>query len=144
MSILLIISKKQLLVSLMFFSIVFLFSIPFLSALVFIVSFLLVALDLVYSSFSCSLSFKVMLLIWNLSFFLFSFLWPRHVACRILVPWLGIEPRPWKWKCRVLTIGLPGSTLLFFNGNVYNCNVPPYFYFHCIPWVLVWFVFTCH
>ena len=33
------------------------------------------------------------------------------MACRILVPWPGIEPGPWQWKCRVLTTGPPGNFL---------------------------------
>ena len=36
---------------------------------------------------------------------LFSLL--GHTACRILVPRPRIEPRPWQWKCWVLTTGLP-------------------------------------
>ena len=26
-------------------------------------------------------------------------IWPHHVACRILVPQPGTEPRPWQWMC---------------------------------------------
>jgi len=46
-------------------------------------------------------------------------------ACGILVPWPGIEHRPWQWKCGVLTTGLPGNSqnpnLLFlqkFNFDI--------------------------
>lgn len=45
--------------------------------------------------------------------FLFVFFWPHQAACRILVPWLEIEPGPLQWKCRVLIIGLPGSFQIF-------------------------------
>ena len=40
----------------------------------------------------------------------FSFFCPHHVACGILVPQPGIEPRPQHWKRWVLTTGLPGSS----------------------------------
>ena len=33
------------------------------------------------------------------------------MACRILVPWPGIEPRPWPWKCQGLTTGPLGNSL---------------------------------
>ena len=39
-----------------------------------------------------------------------SFFRSCHVACGILVPWPGIEPWPWQWKCRVLTTGPPGNS----------------------------------
>ena len=39
------------------------------------------------------------------SFFFFFFFWPCYMVCRILVPWPGIEPRPWQWKRQVLTTG---------------------------------------
>ena len=32
------------------------------------------------------------------------------MACRILVPWPGIEPGPWQWKRQVLTTKLPGNS----------------------------------
>ena len=54
-------SKSKLLVSLIFFT-VFLFSVLFISALIFIISFLLLALRVVLSSYSSSLDFKDMLL----------------------------------------------------------------------------------
>ena len=34
------------------------------------------------------------------------FFWLCLVACRILVPWPGIEPRPWHWKCQSVAGGL--------------------------------------
>ena len=43
-------------------------------------------------------------------FFSFLFFWPRRVACRILVPRLGIKPMPLHWKRGVLTTGLPGNS----------------------------------
>ena len=36
----------------------------------------------------------------------------HHVACRILVPWPGIELHPWQWKQRVLTARLTGDSQL--------------------------------
>ena len=36
-------------------------------------------------------------------FTLFFFFWLCLVACRILMPWLGIEPGPGNWKHQVLT-----------------------------------------
>ena len=33
----------------------------------------------------------------------------NHTGCRILVPWPGIGPRAWQWKCWVLTTGPTGS-----------------------------------
>ena len=43
-------------------------------------------------------------------FYLFIF-WPYPGACRILIPWPGIEPVPLHWKHRVLTTGPPGKSL---------------------------------
>ena len=56
----------------------------------------------------------------SVGFFFFSFECPlflageepRCMACGILVPWLGIEPRPLKWKPGILTIRPPGNSLL--------------------------------
>ena len=36
----------------------------------------------------------------------------HHVACRILVPWPGIELHPWQWKQRVLTARLTGFPIM--------------------------------
>ena len=33
------------------------------------------------------------------------------MAYGILVPWPGIEPRPWKWKHSAHTTGSPGNSL---------------------------------
>ena len=33
------------------------------------------------------------------------------LACRISVPWLGIEPGQWQWKPRILTTRPPGDSL---------------------------------
>ena len=44
----------------------------------------------------------------------FLFFWPHHTACRILVPWSGIEPGPQQWKHWVPTSGPPGNSLNFF------------------------------
>ena len=43
------------------------------------------------------------------SFYIFIF-WLLWVACRIFVPWPGIEPWPQQWDCRVLTTGLLGDS----------------------------------
>ena len=43
-----------------------------------------------------------------LSWFFFG---PRHVACGILVPQLGIEPHPLSWKHTILITGPPGKSL---------------------------------
>ena len=39
------------------------------------------------------------------------FFWLHCKACRILVPWPGIESGPWHWKLWVLTTGPPGNSL---------------------------------
>ena len=49
----------------------------------------------------------------SFSFFLFFFFLPHQAACRILVPWLEIEPGPLQWKCRILIIGLQRSFQIF-------------------------------
>ena len=69
LSILLIFSKNQLLVSLLF-SVVFFVSILLISALVFMISFLLLTLGLVCSSLSSCFKSKVSLFIWTFSCFL--------------------------------------------------------------------------
>ena len=38
------------------------------------------------------------------------FFWLHHAACRILIPWPGIEPHPLQWKHGVLITGLPGNS----------------------------------
>ena len=43
-------------------------------------------------------------------FFLFLFLWPSHAACRILVPRLGMEPRPLAMRAANPTTGRPGNS----------------------------------
>ena len=43
-------------------------------------------------------------------FSLFFFGWTAYI---IIVPWKGIKPTPLKWKCRILTTGLPGKSPLF-------------------------------
>ena len=50
------------------------------------------------------LIFKLLLLLLLLLF------WPRWVACRILVPWPGIEPGVRQWEHWVLTTGPPGNS----------------------------------
>ena len=36
-----------------------------------------------------------------------GFFWPCNTVCGILVLWLGVEPRPHKWKTQVLITGPP-------------------------------------
>ena len=43
--------------------------------------------------------------------FLRYFFWSYHVACGILVPWPGTEPRPQKWEPGILTTRPPGHSL---------------------------------
>ena len=48
-----------------------------------------------------------------LKFYLLIYFWPRLAACRILVPWPGIEPMPPEWKCRVLTNWITREVLYY-------------------------------
>lgn len=77
-------------------------------------------LDLSAISVNFSLKFYIFVYLFynhridfTLSFSSHFFFWPHQAACRILVPWLEIEPGPLQWKCRVLIIGLPGSFQIF-------------------------------
>ena len=72
LSILFIFSKNQLLV-LLIFAIIFFLSISFISSLIFMISFLLLTLGFVCSSFSSSFRCKVRLFIWDVSCFFFFF-----------------------------------------------------------------------
>ena len=66
-------------------------------------------------------------------FILLYFIWPSHVACRILVPWPVTEPRPLAVKAGILNNGTPGNskcsilemTTLKFNEdlNILNLRV---------------------
>ena len=49
-------------------------------------------------------------LIWTFYFTLFIYIWPCHVARRILVPDQGSNPRPLHWKRGALTTGPPGKS----------------------------------
>ena len=49
-------------------------------------------------------------------FYFFFFFLPRCMACKILVPWPGIEPGPWQWKCWVLITRPSGNFQDIFNG----------------------------
>ena len=58
------------------------------------------------------------------TFVYLSFLLCHHTACRILVPWPGMEPQSMEWKGWVLTTGPPGNfpfciayILIFFFLN---------------------------
>ena len=63
-------------------------------------------------------------------FFFFKF-WPHYMTrgmwelrCGILAPQLGIEPTlpaPLQWKCRVLIIGPPGTSLKSHSGSHCLC-----------------------
>ena len=46
--------------------------------------------------------------VWNFIFFKVITLFIGPIACRILLPWPGIEPP--QWKHGVLTIGSPGKS----------------------------------
>ena len=46
--------------------------------------------------------------------FSFFFSWPWHTACKILVPWPGIEPGPRQWKCWVLITDRQAKSLQFY------------------------------
>ena len=48
-------------------------------------------------------------------FGVFVCFWPWCSACGILVPWPGIELRPWQWKLRVLTTGFPGNSHYYLH-----------------------------
>ena len=48
----------------------------------------------------------------------FFFFGHAGMACRISVPWPGIEPRPQHWKPRILTTRPPGNSLLNFKDTV--------------------------
>ena len=41
------------------------------------------------------------------------FFWLCHKACRILIPWVEIEPTPWQWQHQVLATGPPGNFQLY-------------------------------
>ena len=64
-------------------------------------------------------------------FYLFIWLWLS--ACRILVPWPGVEPTLLLWKHRVLTTGQLGNSpviiMLIFCINTNNFNVLGFFFF---------------
>ena len=74
------------------------------------------------------------------------FLLVHLMACRILVPWPGIEPKPWQWKPQCLTIRLPGNSPHFFFmfkisitvSNAYEERVRRRFYW-CWKQILVIF-----
>ena len=54
-----------------------------------------------------------------------TFIFLSHcTTCGILVPWPGIEPVPLQQKCRVLTIGPPGKSLMMLlHGSPSKHNV---------------------
>ena len=65
-------------------------------------------------------------------FLLFCLFWLRRTACRILVPWPGLNPGLQQWKCWILTSGQPGnSPSRCFKGKATHGhstaseNVPP-------------------
>ena len=49
-------------------------------------------------------------------------IWLCHTACRILVPWSGMEPSPLQWKLRVLTTEPSGNTQLPLFNFSYGCS----------------------
>ena len=76
--------------------------------------------------------------------------WPCHAACEMLVPWPGTDPRPWQWKCQVLTTKLPENSLFslktylfpiyfsFFPSYLFSIH-PVFFLF--IPVLAFYFIF---
>ena len=60
--------------------------------------------------FFCNLCEKV-ILFQNKVFLLFSFFWLCHPACRILVPWPGIEPVPVAVETQNPNLGPPENSL---------------------------------
>ena len=74
---------------------------------------------------------------WFFLFFFVFFFWLCHMACRILVPWSGIEPASLQWKHWVLTTGLQGSPLnsLKVNAMVMTESIRALLFY---KWVLCW------
>ena len=66
-------------------------------------------------------SSQIILLNRKLLFFFFLF-WLSHVACRVLVPQSETEPRPWQWKCWVLTAEQAKE---FPTEERHNCPLDP-------------------
>ena len=55
---------------------------------------------------------------------IFFFWWLHSTASGILVPQPGIEPRPWQWKCQILTTGpLGNSPMYIFSMLTYGISV---------------------
>ena len=54
------------------------------------------------------------------------YIWPHHMACRILVPWAGIEPASPALEAWRKAMDCQGSlrllSLMFFNALVYVCS----------------------
>ena len=79
---------------------------------------------------------------------LFFFFWLRHMACRILVPCPGTEPRPQQWKCQVLTTGPPGNSQLWLIFNKIREYMCVYYQVIMLPLtaVTLWdlFVYLTH
>ena len=54
--------------------------------------------------------------------FIYLFIWPRHAINRILVPQLGTEPRPWQWRCWVLTNWIARKFSMAFYNTKEECH----------------------
>ena len=79
----------------------------------------------------------------SLCFGLFFFFLPLHLTCEIFVPQAGIEPRPWQWKCWVLT--LREFPLISSLNNILGIHLFVLFPFSsCISSISSWFLVSCH
>lgn len=117
-------SQNQLLV-LLIFSIDFLFSISLISALIFIISLLLLTLDLIYSSFSSFLRWKIRLLILDLSSFLLYALnainFPsKHCILQILVSCIFIFIVS---KYFFISLEIPYLACVLYKSVLFNFQV---------------------
>ena len=71
---------------------------------------------LVLCFFFCFFGFNFIVCLgfcWSVCFLFFPFFlffWPCHRMCRVLVPWLGVEPKLPCCECQVLATGPPGSS----------------------------------
>ena len=100
--------------------------------------------------FSCVPFLKSLL---NVLKYCFCFMFLGHKACRILAPWLGIEPISPALKSKVLTAGPPEKSLglfflflLFSSESIYVClqtKHPFYMSGHCTNRIF-WSCFSIH
>ena len=74
-----------------------------------------------------------------------AFFFPCHTACRISVPWPGLEPGLWQWKCRILTARPSGNSQFFpvlratVNGMLWSSSLSDSSLQSSVsPWVPAW------